>query len=91
MSGHGLIPRPAVTAAALPRALAYVFNDWWRLPGAEVDVHRGGKFIRRGTVDAATDDGEIIWLAQRGVLERVLIDKTEGYEIWISPAQLQPV
>ena len=85
------VSRPTTTGASVHGARAYVFDDWKRLPGAEVEVSQGSQFIRRGTVDAATEDSEIIWLAPNGVSERVMIDKTEGYKLWISPAQLQHV
>lgn len=67
----------------------YPFDEWDRLVGATVEVRLNGNRVRTGLVDAATPDGSIIWLSQDGPLDRVLIEKAQGYEMWISPAQLR--
>ena len=71
--------------------VSYPFHDWARLTGSRVEVRRGGMYVRTGEVDAATTDSTIIWLALEGTLGRVLIDKSQGYEIWIEPRQLREI
>lgn len=68
---------------------SYLCSDWARLTGAPVEVWREGQLFREGTIDAATKDSRIVWLAQDGSRERVLINKADGYEIWLRPRQLQ--
>ncbi|WP_426997963.1 hypothetical protein [Pseudarthrobacter sp. N5] len=85
-----LIPEVPISDDALFRLRGYPFSDWQRLRGAEVDIYLGPEFVRRAAVDAATDDGQILWLAAGGPFGRTLIDKAEGYEVWITPTQLQP-
>jgi hypothetical protein len=62
----------------------YLYQDWERLVGAIVEVRLKGLCVRSGRVDAVTANGAIVWIAQEGALGRVLIDKSEGYEIWIA-------
>lgn len=66
-------------------------DDWYRLPSATVEVRRYGAFVRTGRVDAATTDSQMLWLSPEGVDARVLLDKQDGYEVWIQPHQLQLV
>lgn len=65
------------------------FDDWLRLPTSTVEIRRNGTFVRTARVDAATTDSRILWLAPDGVDARILIDKREGYEVWLEPQQLQ--
>lgn len=60
--------------------------EWRRLPGARVEVRHHGKFVRIGVVDAATDDSSILWLARDGIDERMMIEKSSDYQIWIDTA-----
>jgi hypothetical protein len=66
-------------------------DDWYRLPSATVEIRRYGVFIRNGTVESATPDSTMLWLSSEGVDSRVLLDKQDGYEVWIQPHQLQLV
>jgi transcription elongation GreA/GreB family factor len=59
------------------------FNDWKVLTGSEVEVRLHGRTVRRGTVDAATADSRLLWLAADGNESRRLIDKSEGYEVLV--------
>lgn len=68
---------------------SYEFADWRRLPGARVEVRRHGELVRIGTAEAATEDSSILWLARDGVEERVMIEKSSDYQIWIEPNQLR--
>lgn len=67
-------------------ATACRVDDWISLPGSLVELRQAGRTVRKGLVDAATTDGKIVWIAQDGALERMLVDKTVGFEIWIAPA-----
>jgi hypothetical protein len=64
-------------------------DEWARLPSATVEVRRHGAFVRAGLVDAATLDSRMLWLSPDGVEGRVLLDKLDGYEVWIQPQQLK--
>ncbi|MDQ1060816.1 hypothetical protein QFZ23_004781 [Arthrobacter globiformis] len=85
---HVLIPEVLISADALIRLRGNPFLEWERLRGAEVDVYLGSEFVRRATVDAVTDDGNILWLAAEGPFSRTLIDKAQGYEVWLAPSHL---
>jgi hypothetical protein len=61
----------------------YRVEDWCRLASTVVEIHRNGRFIRTGHVDVATADSRMLWLSPHGVESRVLIDKFDGYEIWL--------
>lgn len=65
-------------------------DDWFRLPAATVEIHRHGTYIRTARVETATPDSSMLWLCQEGVEPRMLIDKHDGYEVWIEPWQLYP-
>lgn len=66
-------------------------EDWQFLVGCEVDVRRGRRLLRTGVIDAATDDGSIVWLSRQGVQERGLLTKSEGYDLWITKLDNQRV
>lgn len=61
-------------------------DNWTLLEGLSVDFYRNGKYIRRGRVDAVTNDGGILWLAQEGIHSRQLVEKLPGTELRIFPA-----
>ena len=63
-------------------------DDWFRLPAATVEIHQHGTYVRTARVEAATQDSRMLWLSPEGVDSRVLIDKLDGYEVWIDPDQL---
>ncbi|RAX46437.1 hypothetical protein DQ354_05875 [Arthrobacter sp. AQ5-06] len=52
-----------------------------------MDVYLDSEFVRRGVVDATTADGRIIWIGAQGVFSRTLMEKTQGYEVWITPTE----
>lgn len=83
---------PAVTRG--PDPLSYgprkvIGDEWQRLVGAEVDVRQFGRAVRKGTVDAATPDGSMVWVARQGVDERTLLHKADGHELWLAASELQ--
>ncbi|MFC9769871.1 MULTISPECIES: hypothetical protein [unclassified Pseudarthrobacter] len=69
----------------------YPYHDWSKLQGAIVEVLHDGAVVRDGYVDAATADGTMLWLAQEGPWNRMLIDKGSGYEIRVAPDQFQRI
>lgn len=66
-------------------------EDWQFLVGCEVDVRRGRRLLRTGAIDAATDDGNIVWLSRQGVHERRLLTRADGYDLWITKLDNQRV
>ena len=65
-------------------------DDWTRIEGRSVDVHENGEFIVRGRIDAVTNDGRFLWLAQEGIRLRRLVEKLPGTELTIIPAHKLP-
>ena len=61
--------------------------DYWTLlEGRSVGVHENGELIDRGRIDAVTNDGRFLWLAQEGTRLRRLVEKRRGTELIIIPA-----
>ena len=46
-----------------------------------------GTYVRTARVEEATPDSRMLWLSPEGVDSRILIDKLDGYEVWIDPEQ----
>jgi hypothetical protein len=63
-------------------------TPWEKTIGLEVEVHGLTGLYRRGIVDAATADGGIVWIAQCGAQERKLIDKHDGYKVYLAMEEL---
>jgi hypothetical protein len=63
----------------------YLLRGDWRcsLVGSTVEIRRAGAVVRIGCVDEATADSRFLWLASDGINQRVLIDKTLGYQAWL--------
>ena len=61
---------------------SYRCDDWNRLNGAKVEIHRRGQLVRAGIVDAVMPDATILWLASDHNGHRVLFESAEGYEVW---------
>lgn len=53
-------------------------RDWRPLIGQDVQIWRGNKIVDHGRVDAVTADGKVLWLKQRGAIERRLVMKEPG-------------
>lgn len=68
-------------------AQAFRVDDWFRLPMATVEIRRNGTYVRTARVEEATPDSRMLWLSPEGVDSRILIDKLDGYEVWIDPEQ----
>jgi hypothetical protein len=67
---------------------SYRWDDWSRLAGAEVEIHKRGRLVRSGVVDAVMPDATILWLAADCNGNRTLFESAEGYEVWADPHDL---
>ena len=56
---------------------------------ANVDIRREGVFVRAGVVEDVTPSGHTAWIAANGIDRRTTIEKSVGYELWISAQELQ--
>lgn len=61
----------------------HIQSDWLPLVGEVVEVRLRSEYVRRGIVDAVTNDNSILWLAVDGVNPRTMVQRWDGYEIWI--------
>jgi hypothetical protein len=66
----------------------YRYHDWSRLVGTPVEVRRDFRLVRAGVVDDAMQDSSALWLAADAAGGRALFAAAEGYEVWISPREL---
>lgn len=73
----------------VPRQPAHAFRveDWFRLPTATVEVRRHGTYVRTSRVEEATPESRMLLLSPEGVEPSIIIDKLDGYEVWIDPGQ----
>ena len=67
------------------------YNEWNLLIGAFVEIRKGQEFVRAGFVDHAMPDSSALWLAASGSHTRTLLEKSEGYEVWVEPLELDGV
>jgi hypothetical protein len=60
-----------------------VGNDagWSDLFGRKVRVHKDGRTVRTGYVEAVTVAADALWIAAEGVEPRALYEKAQGYTI----------
>ncbi|MCZ9884703.1 hypothetical protein [Arthrobacter sp. B2a2-09] len=61
----------------------HIQPDWLPLVGEVVEVRLHNEVVRHGIVDAVTNDNSILWLAVDGVNPRTMVQRWDGYEIWI--------
>ncbi|MDQ4490826.1 hypothetical protein RBS60_11530 [Sinomonas sp. ASV486] len=66
--------------------LRHADQNWQDLRGKRVEVHAHGRIVDRGLVEAATDDGSILWLAAEGITPRRIIERAAISAIVIIPA-----
>lgn len=85
-SGTPWMPKIVSQDSRFRTSYTHQVHDWSDLRGATVEVRLEGTYLRTGCVEEAT--AEMLWLAQDGVESRMLIDKFNGYELWIDPQQL---
>ena len=60
-------------------------EDWSHLAGAEVAIHRHGRLLRVGVVDAVMPNDNVLWLASDYNGHRTIFESAEGYEAWVDP------
>ena len=64
------------------------YSQWNALIGARVEIRHHGIVIRNGTVDAATDDSSVLWVAAEGVQPRTMYEAALVYQVWVKPQEL---
>jgi hypothetical protein len=65
------------------------YDDWTALIGGHVQIRKLGEPVHSGIVDHAMADSSTLWLRSNGVQPRRAFVRKEGYEVWISPRDLQ--
>jgi hypothetical protein len=58
-------------------------HDWLPVIGELVEIRHGGHAVRTGTVDGVTPDGSILWLAAYGAEPRSMLERSQGFSVWI--------
>ena len=64
-------------------------REWSNLVGLPVELHRHGRYIRSGLVDAAMPDSSVLWLAAEGADGRQMFEAALGYQARINPRELE--
>lgn len=64
------------------------YIHWTALIGAFVEIRHHGRVIRTGTVDDATEDSSVLWIAAEGVQPRTMYQAALGYQAWVKPQEL---
>lgn len=67
---------------------SYRCDDWIRLAGVNVEIHKDGRLVRAGVVDAVMPDAKMLWLASDHNGNRALFESKEGHEVWVDPQDL---
>lgn len=63
--------------------MVHLHHDWLTVVGKEVNIWLNGHMVRRGIVDAVTNDETILWLMADGPHLRQMIEREVGYEVWL--------
>ncbi|MHC6231917.1 hypothetical protein ACX5I6_20505 [Arthrobacter sp. MMS24-T111] len=80
--------RAAIHSEGL-RSLRY--DDWDALAGGRVEIRRYGHVVQTGVVEMVMPDSSALWLDADPMHERRYFSKSDGFEAWISPRDLQPL
>lgn len=56
--------------------------DWQRSLGQEVEIWKGGRLVRRGTVDAVMPDDSLLWISGEGSSLRQMVSRFDGYQVY---------
>lgn len=72
-----------------PRSIRY--EDWPALTGGRVEIRRHGTVVQTGVVEMVMPDASALWLDTDPMHERRYFSKTDGFQAWISPRDLQPL
>ncbi|WP_157356970.1 hypothetical protein [Arthrobacter sp. U41] len=59
-------------------------QSWLPLAGERVEIRLGKDAVDAGTVDAVTPDDGLLWLAPDGLKNRRIIDRAQGFHVWIN-------
>jgi hypothetical protein len=62
---------------------AYRHSDWSLLKRAFVEIRKHSQPPRSGFFDEAMPDSSALWLAAYVAHHRALVEKAEGYEVWV--------
>lgn len=57
-------------------------RNWQRTLGQRVEIWRGGKLVRKGTVEAVMPDDSILWISREGNSLRQMISRQDGYQVF---------
>ena len=79
----------AATHSEGVRSLRY--DDWPALTGGRVEIRRCGNTVQTGVVEMVMPDSSALWLTANPMQERRYFSKSDGFEVWISPRDLQPL
>ncbi|MFF1252336.1 hypothetical protein ACFVYC_07555 [Pseudarthrobacter sp. NPDC058329] len=67
------------------------YDDWPTLIGGRVEIRRHGTVIQTGVVEMVMPDSSALRLTADPMQERRYFSKSDGFEVWISPRDLQPL
>ncbi|TDL39665.1 hypothetical protein [Arthrobacter nitrophenolicus] len=67
------------------------YDDWPALTGGRVEIRRFGTVVQTGVVDMVMADSSALWLDADPMHERRYFAKSDGFQAWISPRDLQPL
>ena len=79
-------------AATHPEAARSIrYDDWPALAGGRVEIRRFGTVVQTGVVEMVMPDSSALWLDADPMHERRYFSKSDGFQAWISPRDLQPL
>lgn len=56
--------------------------NWQRTLGQRVEIWKGGKLVREGTVEAVMPDNSLLWISADGNSPRQIISRHDGYQVF---------
>lgn len=65
----------STTGSRFDKPQGKTVTDWRPLVGQVVQIWQGNKMVDQGMVDAVTYDGGVLWLKQKGPIERRMVVK----------------
>lgn len=79
----------AATRSKEPRSIRY--DDGPALTGGRVDIRRYGTVLQAGAAEVVMPDFLALGLDADPMHERRYFSKPDGFPVWISPRDLQPL
>ncbi len=58
-------------------------HNWLPVIGEAVEIRLNGQTVRHGIVDNVTNDDSILWLMADHPYHRQMVNRADGYEVWI--------